>query len=206
MTDDREKDKSFKLVPAVETGKSRYPVSIDSIKSAFIAEGLGSKEIAERFHLTVTQINEVIEKHQLVELRKAYIREGISKIQNVQLNQAQKIMELELNFKKMRIVQLEKQLEDFAAYYARHGDFCKRHPVSGEILKNSDGIPMQLSLPSVVREVNQLKETLTLSEGLKKLLVQVDDILNKPRELESVGNDDDIIDVDNYEDMFKKKV
>src|SRR6185436_20620216 len=135
MDDQRDKDKSFKLVPSPETRKSRNPVSLDVVKSAYIAEGLSVSEIAERYFLSENSIQKIVDDAKLPELRQAYIRAGLSKIQNEQLNQAQKLLDLELNFKKMRLIQLEKELEDFMAYFGRHGDFNQRHPVSGEILR-----------------------------------------------------------------------
>ncbi len=202
--DQRDKDKSFKLVPAPETGKSKCAVSIDVIKSAFIAEGLSVTQLAERYFLAESAIQAIVDEAKLPELRQAYIREGLSKIQNEQLGQAQKLLDIELNFKKLRITQLEKQLEDFLAYYARHGDFYKRHPVSGEILKDTDGIPMQVLVPNVSREIAQLKESVTLSDGIKKLMSEIDAIINGKPKLEAVG--DNIIDMDEVDGLFRKRV
>lgn len=204
MEEDRNKDKSYKLVPASETGMAkRLNVTMDVLKSAFIAEGLNAEQIADRYYLSVSQVQNVIEEHKLIELRKAYIREGLSKIQNDQLTHAQKLLDIEVNFKKLRILQLEKQLEDFVAYYSRHGDFYKRHPVSGEILKDTDGIPMQVYVPNVSKEIAQLKESVTLSDGLKKLLTQIDDIINSKPKMDVI--DGEIIDMTEYDGLFAKK-
>lgn len=204
MDDQRDKDKSFKLVPSPETGKSRIPVSLDVLKSAYIAEGLNVTQIAERYFLSEGAVQKIVDEAKLPELRKAYVREGISKIQNEQVNQAQKLLDIELNFKKLRITQLEKQLEDFLAYYGRHGDFYKRHPVSGEVLKDTDGIPMQIHVPNVSREIAQLKESVTMSDGLKKLMTELDEIINGGRKGEAVG--DNVIDMDEVDGLFRKKV
>lgn len=207
MEDNREQDKKFKLVPAPETGKSRQAVSLDVLKSAYIAEGLSVQAIAERYFLPVEKVQSIVDEAKLPELRKAYVREGISKIQNEQVNQAQKLLDIELNFKKLRITQLEKQLEDFLAYFGRHGDFYKRHPVSGDILKDTDGIPMQIHVPNVSREIAQLKESVTLSDGLKKLMSDLDDIINpKGPRGESVGEDANVIEMDEFDGLFRKKV
>lgn len=207
MEDNREQDKKFKLVPAQDTGKARQIVSLDVLKSAYIAEGLSVQAIAERYFLPVEKVQSIVDEAKLPELRKAYVREGISKIQNEQVNQAQKLLDIELNFKKLRIQQLEKQLEDFMAYYGRHGDFYKRHPVSGEILKDTDGIPMQIHVPNVSREISQLKESVTLSDGLKKLMSDLNDIINpKGPRGESVGNDPNVIEMDEFDGLFRKKV
>lgn len=204
MDDNRDKDKSFKLVPAPETGKARRPVSVDVLKSAYIAEGLSVKDIAERYFLSKEVVQKIVDDAKLPELRKAYILEGISKIQNEQMNQAQKLLDVELNFKKLRIIQLEKQLEDYLAYYGRHNDFYKRHPVSGDILKDTDGIPMQIHVPNVTREIAQLKESVTLSDGIKKLISQLDEIINKAPKGEAA--DPDTIDMDQIDGLFRRKV
>lgn len=205
MDENRDKDKAFKLIPAPETGNMHRIVSLDVIKSAFIAEGLSGQEIAERYFLAKSQVDKLIEDHKLVELRKAYIREGVTKLQNAQLGQAQQLMDVELNFKKLRLIQLEKTLEDYLAYFARHGDFYKRHPVSGDILKDTDGIPLQIVVPNVYNEIRHLKETVTLSEGMKKLLTEIGDIINGKPKGEAVGDGNgDVIDMAQIDGFFKK--
>lgn len=208
MDENRDKDKSLKLIPAQETGMARrIAVSLDVLKSAYIAEGLNAEQLAERYCLPVTKIEAIIQEHKLDELRKAYIREGVSKIQNKQVEQAQQLLDIELNFKKLRIQQLTKMLEDFMAYYGRHGDFYKRHPVSGDILKDTDGIPMQIHVPNVGHEIKQLKESVTLSEGLKKLMVELDDIINgKPKGEIAGDGDGQVLNMDDFSQLFKKKV
>lgn len=206
MSEDRDKDKSYLLVPTKETGKSRKPVSVDVVKSAFIAEGLSAQEIAERYFLSQDAVEKIVETHKLPELRKAYIREGIAKIQNIQLGQAQELLDVELGFKKLRLRQLQDKLQDYMAYYGRHKDFYKRHPSSGEILKDTDGIPMQLNIPNVAREINQLKESVTLSEGIKKLMSDLDSIIQGKPEAESIDNDGDVIDMEEIDKYFRKKV
>ena len=207
MEDNRDYDKKVKLVPAAETGKARTPVSLDVLKSAYIAEGLSIEQLAERYFLSIEAVKSIVEGAKLPELRKAYVREGISKIQNEQVNQAQRLLDIELNFKKLRIQQLEKQLEDFMAYYGRHGDFYKRHPVSGEVLRDTDGIPMQIHVPNVSREISQLKESVTLSDGLKKLMSDLDDLINpKGPRGEAVGDDANVIEMDEFDGLFRKKV
>lgn len=209
MDENRDKDKAHKLIPAPETGMARRTsVSLDVLKSAFIAEGLDAKQIAERYYLSQSQVEKVIDEHKLVDLRKAYIRAGISKIQSQQLGQAEKLLEVELNFKKLRLVQLEKMLEDYMAYYARHGDFFKRHPVSGDILKDTDGFSMQIYVPNVAREIKDLKESVTLSEGMKTLLTKIDDIINGNAGRPDGGKGDgdgEVIDMEEFDGLFRKK-
>ena len=201
--EDRERDKKIKVFsPALTPGATP---TLDQVKSLYIASGLSCDEIAKKTSIPKGQIQQIINKHKLPELRKAYIREGIDKIQNKQVTQAQELMDIELNFKKLRIIQLENQLKDYAAYFARHGDFYKRHPVSGEILKSTDGIPLQLSIPDISKEISRLKESVTLSEGMRRMLNHIEDILNssaKP-EITEPNPDEDVIDI-NLEEIFGK--
>jgi len=206
VSEDRDSDKKYYLVPQKESGKARHPVSVDVVKSAFIAEGLTVEEISSRYFLSQEIVQKVVADHKLQELRNAYIRQGIAKIQNVQLGQAQELLDVELGFKKMRLVQLQSKLQDYMAYYARHNDFYKRHPVTGDILKDTDGIPMQLNIPNVAREINQLKESVTLSEGLKKLMSDLDSLINSKPEPESIDGDGDVIDMEEVDKYFRKKV
>lgn len=203
MDDDRNKDKAHKLVPQQGTGQTHRPVSVDVLKSAYIAEGLSAQEIADRFFLSLSQVEKLVEDHKLPELRREYMKQGLTKIRNTQLGQAQTLLDLELNFKKMRLIQLQTQLEDFMAYYGRHGDFYKRHPNTGEVLHDTDGIPMQIYLPSVAKEIHALKETVTLSEGLNNLLSQIDDVINGKPKGESVN--ENVIDMEAIDGLFAKK-
>lgn len=202
MDEDRKKDQLTKLVPT--PGNGGRPVSLEVLKSAFIAEGLGAEALAERYGLAKDHVLRIIEQHKLHDLRQAYVREGISKIQNKQISQAQALLDLENNFKKLRIVQLEHRLNDYLAYYARHGDFCKRHPVTGEILKDLDGFTLQIPVPSVVKEIEQLKSAVTMSEGLKQVLLQIDDIINRPPK-RLVASADNVIDVEAVDALFKPR-
>lgn len=202
---DRESEKNHKYYPSKEEVSSRsisnLGVSLNHIKSLFIASGLDVQEISKQTFQPVEKIQQIVKDHKLVELRKAYVIEGVNKLQNVQLQQSQKLMDLENDFKKMRILQLEDELKNHLAYYARHGDFVKRHPTTGEVLRNSDGIPMQIRLPNVARELTQLKESVMLSEGLKNLLNRLDEIINSGPKLEDVPDGPGDIVVD-YKKIF----
>lgn len=202
-SEDRNNDKKIMLIPPNTGGRLAEPVSVDQIKTVFITEGIGAKEIAMRYSLSLESVKRVISENNLEQVRNDTIRKGLAEIQNVQLNQAKKLMDLEGNFKRMRIIQLEKILEDYMAYYARHGHFNKTHPLTGEVLKDSAGFPLQINIPSITKEIMSLKETVTLSEGLKVLLNQIDAIINKPKHVDNVG--EDVIDVLEYSDLFKKR-
>ena len=196
--EDRDRDKKHFMYPM----DSRRGISLDVIKSHYIADGMSAEEIAEIAKLPIEQIRAIIEDNSLPELRKAYVIQGIQTIQNTQLQQSQKLMDLANNFKKLRIKQLHKILEDYVAYYSRHGDFIKRHPVSGEILKNQDGIPMQLRLPNISNELKDLKESVTMSEGVRQLMHRLDEIINTPKPAES-AEDPDTINITDYQELFK---
>jgi predicted DNA-binding protein YlxM (UPF0122 family) len=186
-------------------GPSNQLMSIETIKTAYICEGLSVKEIADRFNVSNEMVAKVVSDSKLPELRKAFVRQGISELQNVQVEKAKKLMDIENNFKAMRITQLESVLQDYAAYYARHGHFYKLHPVTREILKDLDGMPMRLKLPDIAKEVRDLKESLSLSEGLKTLLGHIEDLLNQPaRDVENVSDGDDAIDA-TFTDLFKQR-
>lgn len=178
-------------------------VSLDTIKRSYIVDGMSSEEIASYLNVTKEEIDQVIKDLKLKSVRSNLIKSGIKKIENKQLDQAKDIMNLDLKFKKLRLIQLEKQLEDFAAYYETHGDFYKRHPTTNKILKDSNGMPVQISVPNVSREILQIKDSLNLSQGLKNLLQHVDDIINSKNETPLEGEEGStIIDVDA---LFKKR-
>jgi len=193
--ENRKQDKKHFYYPE----SSRYGISKDVIKSKYIADGLSAEDIAKETRLPLKTIEEVIDNEKLSELRKAYVVQGIQKIQNTQIQQANKLMDLENNFKRMRIIQLEKALENYLAYYSRHGDFLSRHPVTGDILKDLDGIPMQIRIPNISKELIQLKESVTISEGMRSMLHRLDEIINTRKE--DVVDDENVIDVD-YKEIF----
>lgn len=202
--EDREKDKSHLIRPTV--GNRAPSFSLDVIKSRFITSTLTPQELAEEYAISNSHALQIIEENQLVDLRKQHVREGLEKIRTVQLDQSNKLLDIELNFKKMRIIQLEAQLQDFMAYYSRWGDFRKRHPHTGEILKDTNGIDMQIKIPDVSREINQLKESITVSEGLKQMLTRLDDILNKDNTRKTLS-DKDVVHLESteFEALFQSK-
>jgi hypothetical protein len=194
--EDRDLDKKHFIIPEY----SRTGISKDVIKSKFIAEGKNAEEIAKETGLELSLIENLIVSEKLPELRKAYIIKGINQIQNQQITQAEKLLNLENNFKSLRILQLEAQLETFFAYLARHGDLYRRHPTTGEILEDANGMPMQLKVPNVAKELLHLKESVTLSEGFRNMLGRLDSIINSGPKLEYTQNSD-IIEVD-YKSIF----
>jgi hypothetical protein len=55
----------------------------------------------------------------------------------------------------------------------------------------------------VTHEITQLKESVSLSEGLKQLLGQIDDIINKPKHVTQL--DPDVLEMGDFDGMFKHK-
>lgn len=197
-------DDDSKTTIIVEDSKGlTLAVGVEHIKNAYICEGSSAPELAAKFHLPVATIEKIISENQLDVLRAAHIKHGLAQLQSIQLVQAEKLMNLENQFKKIRIIQIEKQLQDYMAYYSRYGHFYKVHPITGEVLKDTNGIPLQIKLPNLSHEITQLKESFSLSEGLKQMLGQIDDIINKPKDVEQL--DPNVIDMAGFDGMFKKK-
>lgn len=199
MDSKNSKDK-FIPPPGVNNGQM---ISLEVVKSTYICEGLTPKELSERFFLPMVMVENFISENKLDELRAAHIKHGLSQLQNIQLVQAEKLMNLETQFKRLRIAQLEKMLEDYVAYYSVNGHFYKLHPLTGEILRDTNGIPMQIKIPNVTSEITQLKESVSLSEGLKVLLNQIDDIIKRPQGEERI--DPEVIDVTSFDGIFQKR-
>lgn len=202
MDFDDQNDANSSIMTRTSSGEL-ITVGVEHIKSAYIVEGCSASDLATKFHLPVQMIEQIIQDNKLDQLRAAHIKHGLAQLQSMQLVQAEKLMDIETNFKKMRILQLEKTLGDYMAYYSLHGHFYKVHPITKDILKDTNGIPIQIKIPNVAHEITQLKESVSLSEGLKQLLGQIDDIINKPKDVENL--DPNVIDVSNFNDLFKKK-
>lgn len=200
MADD---NKDSKHTIMTQVGGQLIQIGVEHIKAAYIVEGLSATELATKFNLPVSSMEKIIQDNQLDTLRAAHIKHGLAQLQSMQLVQAEKLMQLEGQFKKIRIIQLEKTLEDYMAYYSKYGHFYKIHPITLDILKDTNGIPIQIKIPNVSQEISQLKETVSLSEGLKQLLGKIDDIINRPKDVEQL--DPDVIDVTNFNNLFQKK-
>lgn len=187
----------------VSTGTELTVVGVEQIKNAYICDGSSAAELAAKFHLPVVTVEKIISDNKLDVLRAAHIKHGLAQLQSIQLVQAEKLMNLENQFKKIRIIQIEKQLQDYMAYYSKYGHFYKVHPINGEILRDTNNIPIQIKLPNLSHEITQLKESFSLSEGLKQMLGHIDDIINQPKDVENLSPD--IIDITDFNGLFKKK-
>lgn len=187
----------------VSTGTELTVVGVEHIKNAYICDGSSAAELAARFHLPVATVERMITDNKLDVLRAAHIKNGLAQLQSIQLVQAEKLMNLENQFKKIRIIQIEKQLNDYMVYYSKYGHFYKVHPLTGDILKDTNNIPIQIKIPNLSHEITQLKESFSLSEGLKQMLNHIDDIINQPKDVENLNPD--IIDITDFNGLFKKK-
>lgn len=201
--DTSDKNQSNSIILTQTSSGQMMEIGVELIKSAYIVEGCSTADLAAKFHLPVVTIEKIISDNKLDTLRAAHIKHGLGQLQSMQLVQAEKLMNIETQFKRIRILQLEKSLEDYMAYYSTHGHFYKVHPITSEVLKDTNGIPIQIKIPNVSNEISQLKESVSLSEGLKQLLGQIDDIINKPKDVENLNSD--VIDVTEYNDLFSKK-
>lgn len=178
--------------------------TLERLTNEYIVEGSTVDEISKKYSLPVQTVRHLIESNDLDKLRAAHIKHGLAALQNVQLVQAEKLMSLENQFKRIRIIQLEKMLEDYMAYYSKFGHFYKIHPVTQEVLKDMNGIPMQIKIPNVSKEISELKEGVSLSEGLKALLGQIDEIINPvSRNVQTI--DPNVIDMSGFDGLFEKK-
>jgi hypothetical protein len=183
-----------------KTGK---PVTGQQITSVYVCEGLSIKELAERFQIEVSAAESFVDENKLDDLRALHIKHGLEKMHSIQLVQAEKIIDIETQFKKMRLIQLQKILDDHLAYYSSHGHFYKVHPINGQILRDTDGIPMQIRIPDVSKEIKDLKESVSLSQGLRSMLNQIEEVINKPKNKPLTHNG--VIDLDDFNGVFKKK-
>lgn len=178
--------------------------TLERLTNEYIVEGSTVEDLSKKYSLPIESVKHIVESNSLDKLRAAHVKHGLATLQNIQLVQAEKLMTLENQFKRIRIIQLEKMLEDYMAYYSKFGHFYKVHPITQEILKDMNGIPMQIKIPNVSKEISELKESVSLSEGLKVLLGKIDDIINPPtRNVETL--DPNVVDMKSFDGLFEKK-
>lgn len=168
---------------------------LDVIKTTYIVEGLSPKQISDRFHLPLTMVKTIIKEEKFDKLRRIHIRHGLQLLQNEQVCQAKDILDLESKFKSIRLVQLKDKLNDYMAYFSRHGDFYRRDPTSGEILKDNNDIPMQIALPNAAREMKEMKEAVIMASGITRILDQIELVLKGEDTTEGALSVDDFFDV-----------
>lgn len=184
---------------------SKIPSPSDhNIGKMYISEGFDARKIASRLKISQVYVEEIIKKNQLDVARENYVRESIEVIQKEQVSNATKLLNMENLLKDLRIKQLEATVEQFMQYYEKHGHLNKLHPETGEMLLDTNDMPVQLNIPSVVREITQLKESVSLSEGMRQLLNKLDRIVNGPkssRRAQAVNE----IDVSEYSELFEPR-
>jgi hypothetical protein len=183
--------------------KNGKTVTAQQITNVYVCEGLSIKDLADRFQIEVAAAENFVEENKLDDLRALHVKHGLEKMHSIQLAQAEKIIDIETQFKKMRLIQLQKTLDDYLAYYNVHGHFYKVHPINGQILRDTDGIPMQIRVPDVSKEIKDLKESVSLSQGLRSMLNQIDEVINSPKNKPLTH--DSTITMDEFDGVFKKK-
>jgi len=199
MSEDRDLDKKTIIVPP---NKSNGGVNKDVIKSAYLTETVSFEDLAKRFHIPALQIEQMALSENWDQLRNEYIANGINRIQHIQVKQVHKLIDIESKFKTLKIIQLEDRLKDFLAYYERFGDLKKRHPLTGEILVDQNGLPHYISIPNVTKDLADLKESVNISEGTKALLDRLEKIVNSAQ---LVKKDHNTIDISDYNDLFESQ-
>ncbi len=188
--------KDSEILFCSESGRAT-PVSLEQIKNLYVA-GFSLEKIAATTKLTVNKLKEIVNNYQLETLKSTLTTQGLSAIQEAQLNQAQKLLDLDNCFSTLRLIQLQSQLEDVAAYFAKHGDLLKRHPITGDVLLNTDGISMQIPLPNVKKEMEALKEKINLSQGLQNILKDVDRYIKDEDTRNSLSTSDKKFSIDQF--------
>lgn len=185
------------------TNTKNQLISFEELKNDFICTGASEQDLAKKYDLPLSVVRHAVEVNKLQELRSAHIKHGLSKLQNLQIAQADKLMNIESSFKQMRVHQLEKQLEEYAAYFSLHGHLYRVNPITKEILKDINGIAIPIKIPNITREIMDLKESVQLSEGLKNVLAEIDSIINKPKDETEL----DAIDVtsSSFDSLFSSK-
>jgi len=121
----------------------------------------------------------------------------------VHKTQGDRVLSLESQFKEMRLAQLERQVNEYIAYFHKHGHFLKIHPVTGEVLNDTNGLPIQIKIPSLIQEIQQLKETINFSAGLDTLVNELVDITNQQSK-KKVDNNNKLPSVTSFNELFKK--
>lgn len=123
-------------------------------------------------------------------------------------DQGDRLLSLESQFKEMRIKQIEGQVQEYLAYFHKHNHFLKVHPITGEVLKDTNGLPIMINIPSLLKEILQLKETITFSEGLDKLVEELEGVfppvIDKAKVKSNVGSDYTLPTVTSFDGLFKK--
>lgn len=123
-------------------------------------------------------------------------------------SQGNRLLSLESQFKEMRIKQIEGQVQEYLAYFHKHNHFLKVHPLTGEVLKDTNGLPIMINIPSLLKEIIQLKETITFSEGLDKLVDELVGVfppaIDKEKVKSNVGSDYTLPTVTSFDGLFKK--
>lgn len=123
----------------------------------------------------------------------------------VHQEQGSRILSLESQFKEMRLQQLESHVVEYIAYFHKHGHFQKVHPITGEVLRDTNGFPLQIPIPSLMRELQQLKETMIFSESLDALVGELQDVIEvKSKPIKKSSSHYNLPTITTFNSLFKK--
>jgi hypothetical protein len=184
--------------------KSKRGVTVEELQATFITESVTFAELAEMYGLPESTIRAVAKESEWIELRKAYIRSGVAKIQNSQIQQAEKLLSLENGFKKLKLIQLESQMASFSAYYARYGHLYKVYPGTEEILLDTNGLAIPLKIPDISKEIKDLKESINIGDGITKILDRLEQLMLIGQPIKALEAPDEV-DISEFEGVFEKK-
>lgn len=192
--------KDVKFYP--ENKRSGF-IHLAQLKDKYIQEGYSLKELSLKYNIPEISIRDACREEGWDELRQKYISEGLATIQNIQLSRAQSLFDIENKFKSLKLMQLQKMLEYFVIYQAEHGHLFKIHAVTKEILLDNDGLPIPIKLPNISKEISDLKESVTVSEGMMKLIDRIESVLAiTDKNLEKKAIETDIVE---FDELFERK-
>jgi len=191
-------------IKKIKDYKKAQGPTVEELQSVFITEDITIADLAKRYKMTYNTVEELSKENNWVDLRKAYIRSGVAKIQNSQIQQAEKLLSLENGFKKLKLIQLEKLMEGYSAYYERYGHLNKVYPDSGVEMKDTDGMVIPIKIPNVANEIRNLRESFNVGEGLYKILDKLNEIMAAGQPVKELEVPD-IIDISEYSELFEEK-
>ena len=159
---------------AVVFNKSNKKIKIEQIQNSYITENVTLEELAITYNLDSVFLVDLAKEEDWLSLRKKFIQEGMEKIQNDQVDYGKQLMDMGATLNKLKTKQLTEQTDAYVAYYAKHGHLNMISSADGSILRDMNGIPIPMKIPNVTREIAALKEGILVSDGLRKLMAQVE--------------------------------
>ena len=192
-----------------KTGR-RKTVALETLKYEYLTENLSVKDIATKHRIKTDTVRLIIRDNQLDVVKKSMLSYGLMKIKNKQLSQAEQLMNIDCEFRQIRIGQLQGRLQEFKDHHEKHGDFYVRNPENNEILIDVNGFKVSFPVNNVIQEIQEMKESISLSVGLEELLHKIDDIIHNTHHdakyIDSPQKDDIVVEGENFKDLFDEAV